>query len=166
VARTLFFADRRLAGRIGADDCAKRFFYNAIFFTFCPRVLTDSTESHAEPDRMVHSPLRGGNFLALPASYAISIRLGRRAMMTLDLRVSGVLLALSGYLFRSGVESRHTQTIAVVIFPFLASPAASLRISRQLNFPLEFGPLAIALSMPLGTGNWRPSPGPAFVRGV
>ena len=66
--------------------------------------------------------------------------------------ISGLLLALSGYLFSIGALSAQTQTIAWMIIFFVASAAASsayLTVSEI--FPLEIRALAIAIFYAFGT---------------
>ena len=67
--------------------------------------------------------------------------------------MSGVLLAVSGYLFAIGVLSATGQTIAWMVIFFVASAAASsayLTVSE--TFPLEIRALAIAFFYAIGTG--------------
>jgi MFS family permease len=74
-------------------------------------------------------------------------------MIAFTYGVSGVLLALSGYLFARGILSAQSQTIAWMVIFFFASPAASsayLTVSE--TFPLEVRALAIALFYSVGTG--------------
>ena len=79
--------------------------------------------------------------------------LGRRAMIAFTYGVSGVLLALSGYLFSIGALSAQTQTIAWMVIFFFASPAASAAyLTVSETFPLEVRALAIALFYAVGTG--------------
>ncbi len=66
--------------------------------------------------------------------------------------MSGVLLAIPGYLFQIGVLTAATQTIAWSIIFFIASAAASsayLTVSEI--FPLEIRGLAIAIFYAFGT---------------
>jgi MFS family permease len=66
--------------------------------------------------------------------------------------MSGVLLALSGYLFSIGLLSAQTQTIAWMVIFFFASPAASAAyLTVSETFPLEVRALAIALFYAVGT---------------
>jgi MFS family permease len=63
-----------------------------------------------------------------------------------------VLLALSGWLFRAGLLTAQTQTIAWTIIFFVASAAASsayLTVSEI--FPLEIRAFAIAIFYAIGT---------------
>lgn len=74
-------------------------------------------------------------------------------MITLTYGVSGVLLALSGYLFSIGALSAQSQTIAWMVIFFFASPAASAAyLTVSENFPLEVRALAIAAFYAIGTG--------------
>src|SRR5437773_6967557 len=74
-------------------------------------------------------------------------------MIAFTYGVSGVLLALSGYLFSIGALSAQTQTIAWMVIFFFASPAASAAyLTVSETFPLEIRALAIALFYAVGTG--------------
>src|SRR5260221_842590 len=74
-------------------------------------------------------------------------------MITFTYGASGILLALSGYLFSIGALSAQTQTIAWMVIFFFASPAASAAyLTVSETFPLEVRALAIALFYAVGTG--------------
>jgi MFS family permease len=78
---------------------------------------------------------------------------GRRPMIALTYAVSGVLLAVSGYLFAIGVLSATQQTIAwSVIFFFASTAASSAYLTVSETFPLEVRALAIAFFYAIGTG--------------
>jgi MFS family permease len=152
VARTLFstYRQRSLVGL--ALMTAQAFFYNAIFFTFA-LVLTDFYGIGADKVGWYILPFAAGNFLGPLLLGRLFDTLGRRAMITLTYGVSGVLLALSGYLFSIGALSAQSQTIAWMVIFFFASPAASsayLTVSE--TFPLEVRALAIAIFYAVGTG--------------
>jgi MFS family permease len=152
VAHTLFtvYRQRSLVGL--ALMIAQAFFYNAIFFTFA-LVLTDFYGIAADRIGWYILPFAAGNFLGPLLLGRLFDSVGRRVMITLTYGVSGVLLALSGYLFAIGVLSAQTQTIAWMVIFFFASPAASsayLTVSE--TFPLEVRALAIALFYAVGTG--------------
>jgi MFS family permease len=73
-------------------------------------------------------------------------------MITLTYAISGILLAVTGYLFQMGVLTAFTQTIAWSIIFFIASAAASsayLTVSEIS--PLEIRGLAIAVFYAFGT---------------
>jgi MFS family permease len=152
VAHTLFslYRQRSLVGL--ALMTAQAFFYNAIFFTFA-LVLTDFYGIAADQVGWYILPFAAGNFLGPLVLGRLFDTLGRRAMITFTYGISGVLLALSGYLFAIGVLSAESQTIAWMLIFFCASPAASsayLTVSE--TFPLEVRALAIALFYAVGTG--------------
>jgi MFS family permease len=152
VARTLFtlYRQRSLVGL--ALMIAQAFFYNAIFFTFA-LVLTDFYGIASNRVGWYILPFAAGNFLGPLLLGRLFDTLGRRAMITLTYGVSGVLLALSGYLFAIGVLSAQTQTIAWMVIFFFASPAASAAyLTVSETFPLEVRALAIALFYAVGTG--------------
>jgi MFS family permease len=152
VARTLFvtYRQRSLVGL--ALMIAQAFFYNAIFFTFA-LVLTDFYGIAANQIGWYILPFAAGNFLGPLLLGRLFDTLGRRMMITLTYGASGVLLALSGYLFSIGVLSAQTQTIAWMVIFFFASPAASAAyLTVSETFPLEVRALAIALFYAVGTG--------------
>jgi MFS family permease len=152
VAHTLFgvYRQRSLVGL--ALMTAQAFFYNAIFFTFA-LVLTDFYGIAADQIGWYILPFAAGNFLGPLLLGRLFDTVGRRAMITITYGASGVLLALSGYLFAIGALSAQTQTIAWMVIFFFASPAASAAyLTVSETFPLEVRALAIALFYAVGTG--------------
>jgi MFS family permease len=152
VARTLFslYRQRSLVGL--ALMIAQAFFYNAIFFTFA-LVLTSFYGIAPNQVGWYILPFAAGNFLGPLLLGRLFDTLGRRVMITLTYGVSGILLAISGYLFAIGVLSAQTQTIAWMVIFFFASPAASAAyLTVSETFPLEVRALAIALFYAIGTG--------------
>jgi MFS family permease len=152
VAQTLFVAyrQRSLVGLVLMT--AQAFFYNAIFFTFA-LVLTDFFGIASNQVGWYILPFAAGNFLGPLLLGRLFDTLGRRTMITFTYGVSGILLALSGYLFSIGALSAQTQTIAWMVIFFFASPAASAAyLTVSETFPLEVRALAIALFYAVGTG--------------
>ncbi|CAL80541.1 putative Major Facilitator Superfamily (MFS) transporter; putative sugar transporter [Bradyrhizobium sp. ORS 278] len=152
VARTLFsvYRQRSLVGL--TLMIAQAFFYNAIFFTFA-LVLTDFYGIKSDHVGWYILPFAAGNVLGPLLLGRLFDTLGRRAMITFTYAVSGILLALTGYLFSVGVLSAQTQTAAWMVIFFFASPAASAAyLTVSENFPLEVRALAIALFYAIGTG--------------
>jgi MFS family permease len=152
VAQTLFsvYRQRSMVGL--ALMTAQAFFYNAIFFTFA-LVLTDFFGIASNQVGWYILPFAAGNFLGPLLLGRLFDTLGRRAMITFTYAVSGILLALSGYLFSIGMLSAQTQTIAWMVIFFFASPAASAAyLTVSETFPLEVRALAIALFYAVGTG--------------
>jgi MFS family permease len=151
VADTLFknFRQRSVVGLVLM--AAQAFFYNAIFFTFA-LVLTDFFHIPADHVGWYLLPFAAGNFLGPLLLGRLFDTLGRRVMITLTYGVSGVLLAVSGYLFSIGALSAQGQTIAWMVIFFFASPAASAAyLTVSETFPLEVRALAIALFYAIGT---------------
>jgi len=151
VAHTLFgvYRQRSLVGLVLMT--AQAFFYNAIFFTFA-LVLTDFYGIEASQVGWYILPFAAGNFFGPLVLGRLFDTWGRRPMITLTYGVSGVLLALSGYLFMIGVLDATTQTIAWMVIFFCASPAASAAyLTVSETFPLEVRALAIALFYAVGT---------------
>jgi MFS family permease len=73
-------------------------------------------------------------------------------MITLTYVLSGVLLAISGWLFQLGMLTARTQAVCWTVIFFVASAAASsayLTVSEV--FPLEVRGLAIAIFYASGT---------------
>jgi MFS family permease len=152
VAHTLLsvYRQRALVGLVLM--VAQAFFYNAIFFTFA-LVLIDFYGIGPSEVGWYILPFAAGNFLGPLLLGRLFDTLGRRAMIALTYGISGVLLALSGYLFSIGALSAQGQTIAWMIIFFFASPAASAAyLTVSETFPLEVRALAIALFYAIGTG--------------
>jgi MFS family permease len=151
VARTLIraYPNRTVLG-FGLM-AAQAFFYNAIFFTYA-LILTDFYGIAADHVGWYLLPFAAGNFLGPLLLGRLFDTVGRRTMITLTYGVSGVLLAVSGYLFSIGVLTAQTQTIAWMVIFFFASPAASAAyLTVSETFPLEIRALAIAMFYALGT---------------
>jgi len=131
---------------------AQAFFYNAIFFTYA-LVLTDFFGIASANVGWYILPFAAGNFLGPLLLGSLFDTVGRRTMIALTYSASGILLAVSGYLFSIGVLSAETQTIAWMVIFFFASPAASAAyLTVSETFPLEIRALAIALFYAVGTG--------------
>ena len=131
---------------------AQAFFYNAIFFTYA-LVLTDFFGIAADHIGWYILPFAAGNFLGPLLLGRLFDTIGRRTMIALTYGASGLLLALSGYLFSIGALSAREQTFAWMVIFFFASPAASAAyLTVSETFPLEVRALAIALFYAIGTG--------------
>jgi MFS family permease len=131
---------------------SQAFFYNAIFFTYA-LVLTDFYGVPSAHVGWYILPFAAGNVLGPIVLGRFFDTWGRRPMLALTYAVSGVLLALSGYLFAAGVLSAATQTLAWTVVFFFASAAASAAyLTAGETFPLEIRALAIAFFYAVGTG--------------
>ena len=77
---------------------------------------------------------------------------GRRPMIAFTYLMSGLLLALTGWLFAQGMLSAREQTLAwSVIFFFASAAASSAYLTVSETFPLEIRALAIAVFYAVGT---------------
>jgi len=131
---------------------AQAFFYNAIFFTYA-LVLTDFYGVPADQVGWYILPFAAGNFLGPALLGRLFDTLGRRPMITLTYAASGLLLALTGYLFVADLVSARGLTLGwSVIFFFASAAASSAYLTVSETFPLEIRALAIAIFYAIGTG--------------
>ncbi len=131
---------------------AQAFFYNAIFFTYA-MLLTDFYGVDANRVGMYVIPFALGNVLGPLLLGPLFDTIGRKPMIAFTYAASAALLLVSGLLFRAGLLTASTQTIAWSATFFFASAAASAaNLTVAENFPLEVRALAIAIFYALGTG--------------
>ena len=152
VFQSLFVEHRRRA-LVGLTLLtAQAFFYNAIFFTYA-LVLTDFYGVPAAKVGWYILPFALGNFCGPLLLGRLFDVVGRRIMISSTYLVSGVLLAVSGYLFQQQLIDVTQQTIAwMVIFFFASAAASSAYLTVAETFPLEIRALAIAVFYAFGTG--------------
>ena len=152
VAATLFRAQRQRT-LVGLSlMTAQAFFYNAIFFTYA-LILTDFYGIPAEHVGWYILPFAAGNFLGPIVLGRFFDTLGRRQMIAFTYSVSGLLLALVGFLFAEELLSAAELTAAWMVIFFFASAAASAAyLTVSETFPLEIRALAIAFFYAIGTG--------------
>jgi MFS family permease len=152
VARTLLKSYRRRT-LVGLSLMgAQAFFYNAIFFTYA-LVLTDFYAIPAGHVGWYILPFAAGNFLGPLLLGHPFDALGRRPMIAFTYIMSGVLLAVSGYLFAQGLLTARQQTLAwTIVFFFASAAASSAYLTVSETFPLEIRALAIAFFYAVGTG--------------
>ena len=127
------------------------FFYNAIFFTY-GLVLMRFYSVPAQNVGGYLLPFALGNVLGPLLLGHLFDTIGRKKMISATYALSGLLLALTGWLFHAGMLTAQTQTIAWMIIFFVASAAASsayLTVSEI--FPLEIRAFAIAIFYAFGT---------------
>jgi MFS family permease len=130
---------------------AQAFCYNAIFFTYA-LVLTSFYGVPADQTGWYLFPIALGNFAGPVVLGHLFDAVGRKPMIAGTYIVAGVLLALTGALFRAGLFDATTQAAAWSITFFVASAAASAAyLTVGECFPLETRALAIALFYALGT---------------
>ncbi|MCW0232410.1 MAG: MFS transporter [Ferrovibrio sp.] len=131
---------------------AQAFFYNAIFFTYA-LVLTDFYAVPAGAVGWYILPFALGNVLGPLLLGRLFDTIGRRPMIAGTFMLSGLLLAVSGWLFQQGLLNSMTQTIAwTIVFFFASAAASSAYLTVSETFPLEIRALAIAIFYAIGTG--------------
>ena len=128
------------------------FCYNAIFFTY-GLILTKFYGVSAGSVGWFLLPFALGNFLGPLLLGHLFDRWGRRPMISATYAIAGILLAASGWLFKEGVLTAETQTVAWTVIFFFASAAASAAyLTIGECFPLETRAMSIALFYAIGTG--------------
>ena len=128
------------------------FLYNAVFFTY-GLVLTTFYHIPASTIGLYLIPFAIGNILGPLTLGRLFDTIGRRQMISFTYIISGVLLAITGWLFLRGVLNATTQTICwSIIFFFASAGASSAYLTVSEVFPLEVRANAIALFYAIGTG--------------
>jgi MFS family permease len=152
VATTLFQTYRRrtLVGLVLM--AAQAFFYNAIFFTYA-LVLGDFYHTPADRVGWYILPFAAGNVLGPVLLGRLFDSVGRRIMIAATYTISGVLLAVTAWLFSRDLLSATTLTLAwSTVFFFASAAASSAYLTVSELFPLEIRALAIAFFYAVGTG--------------
>jgi MFS family permease len=130
---------------------SQAFFYNAIFFTYA-LVLTQFYAVPAASIGWYLLPFAIGNFFGPLLLGPLFDRIGRKPMIASTYAISGVLLALVGYLFREGmVDARQLTLCWSGIFFFASAAASAAYLTVSESFPLEARALAIAFFYAVGT---------------
>jgi MFS family permease len=127
------------------------FFYNAVLFTY-GLVLLRYYHVAAERLGLFLVPLALGNFIGPLTIGRLFDTVGRKPMISITYIGSGILLAMTAWLFRIGVLTSLTQAICWSAIFFVASSAASsayLTVSEV--FPLEIRAMAISVFYACGT---------------
>lgn len=128
------------------------FLYNAIFFTFA-LVLLKFYSVPADRMGLYLLPFALVNFCGplLLGRYFDTI--GRKPMIAFTYGISGVLLAVTGYLFWQGHLTALTQMIAwSAVFFFASAAASSAYLTVSEAFPMEIRAMAIAFFFVVAQG--------------
>ena len=152
VAHTLFvtYRQRTLVGL--TLMAAQAFFYNAIFFTYA-LILTDFYGTPANAVGWYILPFAAGNVLGPLLLGRLFDTVGRKIMIASTYALSGILLAVTAYLFSQDLLTATTLTIAwMTVFFFASAAASSAYLTVGEIFPLEIRALAIAFFYAIGTG--------------
>jgi MFS family permease len=151
VAHTLVHVHRTRTLVALALMAAQAFFYNAIFFTYA---LVLSTFYGVPNEQVGYYILAfaAGNVLGPILLGRFFDTLGRRPMIAFTYLMSGVLLAVTSWMFAEEMLSARGQTIAwSAIFFFASAAASSAYLTVSETFPLEIRALAIAVFYAVGT---------------
>ena len=152
VAHTLIHVHRTRTLVALALMAAQAFFYNAIFFTYALVLTTFYGVPNAHVGWYILS-FAAGNVLGPLILGRFFDTLGRRPMIAFTYLMSGVLLAITSWLFAAEMLSARGQTIAwSTIFFFASAAASSAYLTVSETFPLEIRALAIAVFYAIGTG--------------
>ncbi len=131
---------------------AQAFCYNAVFFTYA-LILTNFYDITPRAVGLFMLPFAAGNFLGPLLLGRLFDTIGRKPMIVATYAISGILMAITGWLFAAGFLSAVGQTGAWTAIFFVASAAASSAyLTVGESFPLEVRAVAIALFYALGTG--------------
>lgn len=121
------------------------FLYNAIFFTYT-LVLSKFYDVDAEKTPIYLIAFALGNLAGPLLLGHLFDTVGRRKMISGTYILSGVLLAISAWMFDAGMLNAFTQTLAwCVIFFFASAGASSAYLTVSEIFPLEVRAQAIAV---------------------
>jgi MFS family permease len=130
---------------------AQAFFYNAIFFTYA-LVLERFYHVPAVKAGYYIFPFALGNVLGPVLIGHLFDTVGRKKMISLTYAGSGILLALTGWLFAANLLTAKTQTVCWTVIFFVASAAASAAyLTVSEIFPLEVRAMAISIFYAVGT---------------
>src|ERR1700731_4008404 len=152
VARALFvtYPERTVVGL--ALMAAQAFFYNAIFFTYA-LILTDFYAIPAHAVGWYILPFAVGNVLGPLLLGRLFDTVGRKIMIASTYALSGIMLAVTAYLFSQDLLTATTLTVAwMIVFFFASAAASSAYLTVSEIFPLEIRALAIAFFYAIGTG--------------
>lgn len=131
---------------------AQAFCYNAVLFTYA-LILTKFYQIPSGEVGWFMLPFALGNFAGPLLLGRLFDSIGRRVMIATTYALSGILMAITGWLFVLGVLSATEQTVAWTVIFFVASAAASSAyLTVGESFPLEVRAVAISLFYAFGTG--------------
>ena len=120
------------------------FLYNAIFFSYALVLMHFFGVSKAHTS-WYFLPFAIGNLLGPLVLGPLFDTIGRRVMISTTYGISGVLLAISAWMFHAGSLNATTQTVFwCVIFFFASAGASSAYLTVSEIFPLELRGQAIA----------------------
>ncbi len=130
---------------------SQAFCYNAVLFTYALML----TKFYAVPSGEIGwfmLPFAIGNFMGPLLLGSLFDTLGRKTMIVATYTISGVLMAVVGWLFVHSALSAMQQTMLwTLIFFFASAAASSAYLTVGETFPLEVRAVAISVFYALGT---------------
>jgi MFS family permease len=127
------------------------FLYNAIFFTYA-LVLTEIYGVSSGSVGLYLLPFAVGNFCGPLFLGRLFDSIGRKPMIAGTYILSGILLIITGFLFKAGTLDATTQTVAwCIIFFFASAGASAAYLTVSEIFPMETRAMAIAFFYATGT---------------
>ena len=127
------------------------FLYNAVFFTYA-LVLATFFKVEGPKVGFYILPFAIGNFLGPLILGRLFDTVGRKPMIAGSYIVSGVLLVVTGFLFKADVFGAWGLTAAwAVIFFFASAGASAAYLTVSEIFPMETRAMSIALFYAVGT---------------
>jgi MFS family permease len=127
------------------------FLYNAIFFTYA-LVLTSFYGVSATKVPLYGLAFSVGNLAGPLLLGPLFDSVGRKKMISGTYLISGVLLAVSAWLFDNGDLTANSQTFVwVVIFFFASAGASAAYLTVSETWPIEIRSEAIAVFFTIGT---------------
>ncbi len=145
LARTLFATYPRRSILGASLMITQSFLYNAIFFTYS-LVLTKIYGVPKGSTPYYFMFFAAGNLLGPLTIGRLFDTIGRRKMITGTYILSGILLAISAFLFNAGLLDAVTQTACwCVIFFFASAGASAAYLTVSEIFPVEVRAKAIAV---------------------
>ena len=127
------------------------FLYNAIFFTYA-LVLTKFYDVSATSVPWYGLAFSVGNLLGPLVLGPLFDSVGRRKMISGTYLMSGLLLAVSAFLFDADALTATTQTLMwIVIFFFASAGASAAYLTVSETWPIEIRSEAIAVFFAIGT---------------
>ncbi len=131
---------------------AQAFAYNAIFFTYA-LILTEFYNIPSNHVGWFMLPFAAGNLLGPLLLGSLFDSIGRKTMISSTYALSGVLMIVTGWMFRENLLDAVSLTVAwTVIFFFASAAASSAYLTVSESFPLEMRAICIAIFFALGTG--------------
>jgi MFS family permease len=127
------------------------FLYNAIFFTYA-LVLTTIYGVSSSSVGLYLLPFAVGNFLGPLLLGRFFDTVGRKPMIAGTYILSGILLVITGIMFKNGTLTATSQTVAwCIIFFFASAGASAAYLTVSEIFPMETRAMAIAFFYATGT---------------